>query len=106
MKKSRCEREWICTSCKGKELEDSEKNLGKRDIGDGLGHEVQKLIFKAWLGFAENGKVDTETGKSKSFQSEVQAGKLVVNGEGTDAMEESSLIDEGIEALEKWLKKN
>ena len=105
MKKSLCGSEWSCTRCKlGKEqLEDSEKNLGKRDIGDELDHEVKKLIYKAWLGCAKNGIVDTET---KSCQSEAGEG-VSVNGEGTDAKEKSSLnVDESIEALEEWLKKN
>ena len=106
MKKSLCGSEWSCARCKeGKELENSEKTLGKRDIGDDelVGHEVKKLIYKAWLGCAKNGIVDTETGKSKS-----EAGEGVpVNGEGTDAMAKSSLnVDESIEALEEWLKKN
>ena len=106
VKKSRCGSKWSCTRCKlgREELEESEKNLGKRDIGDDeLGHEVKKLIYKAWLGCAKNGIVDTET---KSCQSEAEEG-VPVNGEGTDAMEKSSLnVDESIEALEEWLKKN
>ena len=109
VKKSLCGSEWSCARCKeGKELENSEKNLGKRDIGDDelVGHEVKKLIYKAWLGCAKNGNVDTGTGKSKGFQCEAEEG-VPVNGEGTDAKEKSSLnVDESIEALEEWLKKN
>merc|ERR1712037_790169 len=77
------------------------RGCGRR--GDGLGPVMPQLIYKAWLGCAKNGIVDTET---KSCQSEAGEG-VSVNGEGTDAMEKSSLnVDESIEALEEWLKKN
>ena len=31
---------------------------------------------------------------------------VLVNGEGSDAMKDSSVSEESIEALEEWLKKN
>ena len=53
----------------------------------------------------ETGKVDTETEKSKSLNSKAGEGVLV-NIENTEVMDELSLNDESIEAMEKLLMKN
>ena len=84
----------------------SEKNTGENDKVDELGHEVVKIIYKAWLGCAKSGKQDsTNKGKSNSCPSEPGEN---VNVESTEAMEELSLTlsDESTEDLEEWLKKN
>ena len=88
VKKSRCGSEWFCTRCKGKQLE-----------------EVTKLIYKAWLGSAKNREVDTDDFWTSLSQSEALEAVLV-NGEGSDAMKDSSVSEESIEAMEEWLKKN
>ena len=84
----------------------SEKNMGENDKGDELGHEVVKIIYKAWLGCAKTGKQGgTNTEKSNSCPSEPGENE---NVESTEAMEELSLIlsDDSTEDLEEWLKKN
>ena len=88
VKKSHCGSEWFCTRCKGKQLE-----------------EVTKLIYKVWLGSAKNREVATDDFWTSLSQSEALEAVLV-NGEGSDAMKDSSVSEESIEALEEWLKKN
>ena len=83
-----CGSEWFCTRCKGKQLE-----------------EVTKLIYKAWLGSVNNGEEDTDDFWTSLSQSEALEAVLV-NGEGSDAMKDSSVSEESIEAMEEWLKKN
>ena len=58
-------------------------------------------------GEVKNGKVGTETEKSKSLDSEVGEGEAVlVTVESTEEMDELPLNGESIEAMEEWLRKN
>ena len=124
MNKGRCGSKWSCTKCKvGEQTKEScdenfpssrtgkhgkdgslKRNLGRKDIRGELDHEVEKIIHKEHT-CVENGKVDFETGKSKSPNSEAGEGVLV-DVESTEAMDESSLKGESVEAMEEWLKKN
>ena len=63
------------------------------------------MIYKAWLGSVNNGEEDTDDFWTSLSQSEALEAVLV-NGEGSDAMKDSSVSEESIEAMEEWLKKN
>ena len=89
----------------GKPLDLSKRKLGRHDIGDNYGHGVEKMIYKG-PGCVKNGKVGTETEKSKSLDDSKVGEAVLFSVESTEAMDELSLNDESIEAMEEWLQKN